>query len=205
MSSNTPSPAPHKAIPPSPLLHPAAYMNLEQAEALSNLVHTMRPTWDVRGIIKTLEKLQHTADSLTLSLALLHAAQDPKNQTPGVLHYPGPHWDKARGTHTGKPKPPSPTLGTDTSAICPKHPHLHTWECKTCRRKTPKPPNFQQLVDQATQEARENHKHNTTGQPLDATTPPAAHNTGPQALGALHVASESPEDVLGAQINAQPL
>lgn len=153
--------APAPTAPPSPTLHPSAFMDEEQAEMLSTLVSSIRPTWHPRGIMKALERSARETDALTLALALLHAAQDPNNQTPAIINHPGPHWDKARGQT--KPKPPThqPTLGVDTSAMCQKHPTLHTWECKTCRIKAPKPANFRQLVDQAAEQAKAQRQPHT--------------------------------------------
>ena len=141
---------------PAPLAHPATRFNHEQAEQLATYIHALRPTWDLRGIIVALDKVANDPnppDSFTVSLAMLHAARNPNNKTPEIINYPGPHRDYA--THTNPTKPPTPekqrTLGTDTSPMCPKHTQLHTWECKTCRKKTPKPANFNQLVQQAAQ------------------------------------------------------
>lgn len=160
----------HPGQADAPALHPSALMNEEQAELLSTLVSSMRPGWHPRGIMKALERSAREADAITLTMALLHAAKDQNNQTPAIINHPGPHWDKARGTHTPKPtpKPTVTTIGSDTSAMCPKHPHLHTWECKACRVKAPKPPNFRQLVEQAKEEAR---AQRTT--PTTPTTPKA--------------------------------
>ena len=129
-------------------------MDEAQAEQLAILVQSMRPSWHARGIVSALEKEARKTDALTLTLALLHAAQNPKNQTPAILNHPGPHWDAATGKT--KPKPPQTlnTLGVDTSAMCPKHPTLHSWECKACRVKTPKPANFNELVQKAVEEHR---------------------------------------------------
>lgn len=155
----------------APAQHPSSFMNEEQAELLSTLVSSMRPTWHPRGIMKALERSAREADAITLTMALLHAAQEATNLTPAIINHPGPHWDKARGTHTPKPtpRPTTTTIGSDTSAMCPKHPHLHSWECKACRVKAPKPANFRQLVEQAKAEVQATRQTTTpTATPREA-------------------------------------
>lgn len=133
-----------------------AYMTQEQAEILATLTTTLRPDWDQKGIISVLEKLALTMSAGTLTLGLLHAATIPTNETPGILLHPGKHWDRARGIgKPAKPAEPQRSSGIDTSPLCPNHPELHEWECKACKQPSPPPANFKQMVQEATEAARQ--------------------------------------------------
>lgn len=141
-----------------------AHMTLEQAELLATLTSSLRPDWGMAGILKALEPLASTIDAKILALALLHAANDPTNESPAILKYPGPHWDRAKAatrstTHQPTPapaktreKPPYRPRNADTSPMCANHPELHEWECKTCNIPAPPPPNFREMIEAARQE-----------------------------------------------------
>lgn len=160
---------------------PTVYMTQEQAEMLATFTRTLRPDWGQQGIVSALEKLAGTMDAGTLSLGLLHAATTPTNRTPAVITHPGKHWDRARGIGApGKPTEPQRSSGIDTSPLCPNHPELHEWECKPCKRPSPPPANFRDLIAEATEQARKamnialdtlNEAASTTQDDLDLAAP----------------------------------
>lgn len=134
-----------------------SHMTLEQAELLATLTSSLRPDWGVTGIVTALEKVAGSTDAALLTLALIHAATDPANRTPAIIHHPGPHWDKARGT-LPPPAPPKPRtsrqVNNDTSPMCPNHPEVHDWQCGQCNTPAPPPPNFKELIEAAAEKAR---------------------------------------------------
>jgi hypothetical protein len=134
------------------------HMTLEQAELLATLCSSLRPDWGVNGIVAALEPLATTVDATLLTLALLHAANDPTNQTPAIIKHPGPHWDKARATTPPLPKAearkPLRQLDNDTSPMCPQHPTVREWACKTCNIPAPPPANFREMIEAAAEKSR---------------------------------------------------
>jgi hypothetical protein len=131
-----------------------SFMTYEQAEMLATLTSSLRTDWGVPGIVAALEKVASTHDAMELTLATLHAADDPSNRTPAIIALPGRHWDLARGTVIAPRASFTPGTSNDTSPMCPQHPDLHEWECKTCNVPSPKPPTFDELVAAAAEQAR---------------------------------------------------
>ena len=125
----------------------------QQAETLARLTASLRPGWDYHGIMAALERHADRTDAHSLSIALLAAAQVPTNETPAVIGYDGKHWDRAVRPGAMAPVPPS-APGKDTSPDCPNHPGRKAWECKACEVRTTKPANFEELLQQAVEDAR---------------------------------------------------
>jgi LmbE family N-acetylglucosaminyl deacetylase len=67
-----------------------------QAQALANLLHQLRPDWNVTSIMALLGKHKDGHEFTALSLAAVKAAANPDTRTPAVIFLPGPHW--AAGT-----------------------------------------------------------------------------------------------------------
>lgn len=92
-------------------------LSREQAQALTRLVHLLRPAWNEEGIYAALAKVKER-DAYDVALAALRAAADGNAKTPGVIPSPGPHWNEAE-------------------PVEPKRPHLSRAErrartCDTC-------------------------------------------------------------------------
>ena len=51
-------------------------MTPEQAQKTAELVHTIRPDWDVRGIYAALAKAAERTDAGRLAIVALHAAME---------------------------------------------------------------------------------------------------------------------------------
>lgn len=65
-----------------------------QANAITELVASLRPDWDVRGIMAALrDAAELTTDPTRLAVAATLAAGDPSNRTPKVIGMRGKHWD----------------------------------------------------------------------------------------------------------------
>lgn len=87
-----------------------------QANAIAELVASLRPDWDIQGIMSALRAAaQLTADPARLAVAAALVASDPANRTPKVIGMRGKHWD-------------TPTRSTDqpVTARCPKCRDWHT-------------------------------------------------------------------------------
>ena len=69
----------------------------EQAQALTRLVHLLRPAWSEEGIYAALAKCQ-PLDAYDVALAAIRAAQDSKVRTPGVIPTRGSHWNELEPT-----------------------------------------------------------------------------------------------------------
>ncbi len=67
-----------------------------QAEALAALVHTLRDTWDVAGIMAALATTKTRGDAFAIAHAALYAAENPTNRTPAVIALAGEHWTRGR-------------------------------------------------------------------------------------------------------------
>jgi hypothetical protein len=66
-----------------------------QVSALAALVHECRPSWNEAGIAAEVRRHAHLP-LLTVARAMLRAAADPNNETPGVLSSEtGPVWTGA--------------------------------------------------------------------------------------------------------------
>jgi len=129
-------------------------MTPEQAEKTAELVHTIRPDWDVRGIYAALAKAAERADAGRLAIAALHAAMEPTNRTPAVIAMDGLHWQKAEGVAPAPKRTIEPPRTNDTSPDCPAHPGTKSWACKHCRTAVPRPVDFDAIRTAANQAAR---------------------------------------------------
>lgn len=92
----------------------------QQAEALANLLHTIRPDWDTPGIIHTLHQNRtHPAPYHTIATTAVKQATNPNTRTPVAIFLNGPHWPPTTQTQL----PPNP---------CPDHPEEHATNCRAC-------------------------------------------------------------------------
>lgn len=111
-------------------------MTREEAEALTNLIHELRPEWDRGGIFKALG-LVKDRNPFDVSMAALRAAADPETRTPGRIPTAGDHWHE-RISPTVAPRPPKPSEACRT---CGRHMHAADAICDTpTARLTPKSP-----------------------------------------------------------------
>ena len=103
----------------------------EQAQALTRLVHALRPAWNEEGIYAALGKLK-ARDPYDVALAAIRAAADKNAKTPGVIPTDGPHWNELPPT---APKTPRltreerrartcDTCGALDGCLPPAHPFL---------------------------------------------------------------------------------
>jgi hypothetical protein len=77
-------------------------------DALVDLAHSLRPSWDQAGIrqaIRTALVRQPMPNLADLAYALVRLAIDPTIVTPSVLGMDGPHWHTTTAQHTA-PQPP---------------------------------------------------------------------------------------------------
>lgn len=85
----------------------------KQAEMLAEFIHSMRPDWDVAGVVHALGQARARGDAATVAVAAILAAQNAANRTPGVIPLTGPHWAPT-GATTPRRVPPdrNETCGT---------------------------------------------------------------------------------------------
>jgi hypothetical protein len=69
-------------------------LSREQAQALTRLVHLLRPAWNEEGIYAAVARVKER-DAYDVALAAIRAAADKNANTPGVIPSPGPHWNEA--------------------------------------------------------------------------------------------------------------
>jgi hypothetical protein len=77
-------------------------------DALVDLAHSLRPTWDQAGIraaIRAALIRQPMPTLADLAYALVRLAIDPTIVTPSVLGMDGPHWHTSTAQHTAPPPP----------------------------------------------------------------------------------------------------
>lgn len=67
-------------------------MTKGQADATATLVATLRPDWDVRGILAALAIAKDRGSAADVAVAAIRAASVPSNRTPAVIPLAGPHW-----------------------------------------------------------------------------------------------------------------
>lgn len=74
-----------------------------QAEALAALVHALRDSWDVAGIMAALAVAQTRGDAFAVAHAALYAAENTSARTPGVINFAGEHWTRGRALGADAP------------------------------------------------------------------------------------------------------
>lgn len=67
-----------------------------QAQALANLLHQLRPDWNVASMMALLGKHKDDHDFPALCVAATKAATNPDARTPAVIFLPGAHWDAGK-------------------------------------------------------------------------------------------------------------
>ena len=88
----------------------------DQAEALANLVHLLRPEWDRAGIFTALGHCRQR-NELDVAMAAIRAAATPDLRTPGAIPSKGDHWAE-RLSPVVAPRPPKPA---EACRICGRH------------------------------------------------------------------------------------
>lgn len=105
-------------------------MTRDQAQALTALIHALRPDWDQQGVYAALAKARTMGTAPELAIAAIRAADTPINKTPAVIAMQGPHWQPTRpttapaGAWYGPPDRKTPR--------CPEH-TSHPMPCAACR------------------------------------------------------------------------
>lgn len=99
-------------------------ITFQAARALAAYVRlTYRPDWDEQGLVKKIgEAAQMTPSPAILAAAVIAAAANPANRTPGAIAAPGPHWPAV---------PDGSTLAPDAPR-CEDHPTLSGPTCPSC-------------------------------------------------------------------------
>lgn len=92
-----------------------------QAQALAQLIATIRPNWDPTGTLAAILKTKDAHDTTEICHALLRLATDPKINTPALLSYAGNHWIEP--TQASLNRRPGESVGPDH---CPKHGYTAT-------------------------------------------------------------------------------
>ena len=91
----------------------AQALTYEMAVPLAELVHRIRPQWDVPGILAALEKAAAKGGISDVVLAAVDAALDPEASTPGVIpHRVGVYVPKAAQKPRTAPRTPGRVCGT---------------------------------------------------------------------------------------------
>lgn len=100
----------------------------DQAHALAELVHQLRPEWDAQGVLAALAKARDRGPADVVCIAAIRAAATPTNRTPAVIPLAGDHWTGiVEASSTGAvPRP------TDRRCTEPGHEH-YSLPCKGCR------------------------------------------------------------------------
>ena len=124
----------------------------ETLAPLAELLNRMRPDWDLPGIKRTIWNARRQPDHNLFIIAAVRAASNHGNRTPAVIPLEGSHWrDKPAPPATARTTGPD---GNDTSEECDRHPGIKAWECRTCRKGSPRPANFEELKAQAAAQAK---------------------------------------------------
>lgn len=106
----------------------------EQAEALANLIHVLRPEWDRAGIFSA---LGHCKDrnEFDVAMAAIRAAADPETRSPGRIPSGGDHWHERVAPVTA-PRPPKPD---DCCRTCGRAMHTPDVVCDQPTKRPPAP------------------------------------------------------------------
>lgn len=100
----------------------SADLTRDAAQQLAAFIHSLRPDWDVTGIVRALGQARGRGDAATVAVAAILAAQNAVNRTPGVIPLTGPHWAATGAT---RPRPNIPPRA-QTCATC----YLARDECR---------------------------------------------------------------------------
>lgn len=121
-------------------------MTPDEAKTIAAAANTLRPAWATKSMATMLHAHHGHRPARHVLLALMYVILDPATQTPARINGPGPWWDLTN--------PTSPT-GPRYDTPCPEHPH-HVVPCPTCAAAgSPKPANFNALVEAARAQARD--------------------------------------------------
>ena len=100
-----------------------------QGKRLCELVHLLRPEWDIPGIEAAVRKAADVATAAEVAAAACALAANTAIRTPGMLHQPGAHWPK--GEQYAGPR-------QSNDVRCPEHP-LSFHPCPECVAKRTEP------------------------------------------------------------------
>lgn len=101
----------------------------EQARALAELVHLLRPEWDAQGILAAVAKAREKASVDVVCIAAIRAAATPTNRTPAVIPLDGEHWQQPATDLSSTSVVPGPR---DARCDVVGHEHYRI-PCKGCR------------------------------------------------------------------------
>ena len=101
----------------------------DRADALTALIHALRPDWDATGIMAALGKVRDRGSAVDVAIAALRVADDPKNRTPAVIVLAGDHWAAPAQTRAASTVP---RAGAARCTI-PGHEHEIAANCRSCR------------------------------------------------------------------------
>ena len=122
-----------------------------QAKLLAHMLHEIRPEWSIPSMLTLFEANAAYAPFDRLCEAAIKLARNPTKKLPILIFREGKHWlnddQAANPAYTA-------TIGADTSLDCDRHPGRKAWECKACEVRTTKPANFEELLQQAVEDAR---------------------------------------------------
>lgn len=91
-------------------------MTKEQAQALAEFLHMLRPGWDTAGIVAALGNARLMGTAGDLAIAAIAAAMDTNNRTPAVIAMPGAHWSHAALRHKSSANTTAPRA--QTCSVC---------------------------------------------------------------------------------------
>lgn len=104
----------------------AAMISREEAVALAELVHLVRPAWDTRAIVAALGAVMHR-DLADTAAAALRCAANPVIRKPAVIPLEGDHWSQG-------PTDKTPVVALKGSDWCPVPGHSgYAARCENCR------------------------------------------------------------------------
>lgn len=94
-----------------------------RAEQLAAFIHSLRPDWDMPGIVVNLAKAKDRGDTYIVAIAAIRAAAAPGNRTPAIIAMDGFHWRPPRDDDPAEPRrTPTPTAVGDMRC-----PHCGVW------------------------------------------------------------------------------
>lgn len=95
-------------------------MTKQQAEALAQFLHMLRPGWEEAGIVAALGNARLMGTAGDLAIAALAAAAEPNNRTPAVIAMPGSHWSHSALRHKSSANTTPPRNRTCATCYLPE-------------------------------------------------------------------------------------
>lgn len=97
-------------------------MTKDDAQALANFLHRLRPEWSIPSMMRLLGEHRNEYDYRDLSRAALNVALDDSKRTPGIIFLDGKHWDQ--------PEQPRPAI--PAGPACEDHSTYQAHNCQCC-------------------------------------------------------------------------